>query len=73
MWTFHPKLKRLSNTPSTWSKREFGEIFLKVREFEEMFRGAEENLIMNNCDTKREALHSLMLTILDILNWRIPL
>ncbi|WMV13571.1 hypothetical protein MTR67_006956 [Solanum verrucosum] len=35
MWKFHQKLKRLSNTLSSWSRKEFGDIFGKVREYEE--------------------------------------
>ncbi|XP_049375739.1 uncharacterized protein LOC125840542 [Solanum verrucosum] len=35
MWRFHQKLKRLSTTLSNWSRKEFGDIFTKVREYEE--------------------------------------
>ncbi|KAH0667664.1 hypothetical protein KY285_028870 [Solanum tuberosum] len=35
MWRFHQKLKRLSNTLSSWSRREFGDIFSKVKDYEE--------------------------------------
>ena len=59
MWRFHQKLIRLSNTLSTWSKRELGNIFLKFREFEVKVRESEEILIQNNYDTNREALHEL--------------
>ena len=59
MWRFHQKLKRLSNTLSSLSKKEFGDIFLKVREFEEKVKEAEENLILNNCGTSRESIHEL--------------
>lgn len=45
MWRFHQKLKRLSNTLSTWSRREFGDIFIKVREYEDKVRTAKEKFI----------------------------
>ncbi|WMV13661.1 hypothetical protein MTR67_007046 [Solanum verrucosum] len=45
MWKFHQKLKRLSNTLSSWSEGEFGDIFLRVKEYEEKVKTAEENLI----------------------------
>uniref|UniRef100_M1DWN9 RNase H family protein n=1 Tax=Solanum tuberosum TaxID=4113 RepID=M1DWN9_SOLTU len=35
MWRFHQKLKRLSNTLSSWSRREFGDIFSKVKDYVE--------------------------------------
>lgn len=59
MWRFHQKLKRLSNTLGTWSKKDFGDIFLKVRQFGEKVKEAEEILIMRNYDINIEALHEL--------------
>ncbi|KAH0772311.1 hypothetical protein KY290_016292 [Solanum tuberosum] len=59
MWRFHQKLKRLSTTLSNWSRKEFGDIFTKVREYEERVRSAEENLIQDHSDTNRTTLHEL--------------
>ncbi|WMV32724.1 hypothetical protein MTR67_026109 [Solanum verrucosum] len=59
MWKFHQKLKRLSNTLSSWSRKEFGDIFGKVREYEEKVRNAEENLINDQKETNRATLHEL--------------
>ncbi|KAG5580316.1 hypothetical protein H5410_050943 [Solanum commersonii] len=57
MWKFHQKLKRLSNTLSSWSRKELGDIFGKVREYEEKIRMAEEELIQDQKETNRTALH----------------
>ncbi|KAG5585848.1 hypothetical protein H5410_046282 [Solanum commersonii] len=51
MWKFHQKLKRLSNTLSSWSG-EFGDIFVRVKEYEEKARNAEENLIQDHTEKK---------------------
>ncbi|KAG5580297.1 hypothetical protein H5410_050924 [Solanum commersonii] len=59
MWRFHQKMKRLSNTLSHWSRREFGDIFTTVREYEEKVRTAEERLIHEHSDTNRTILHAL--------------
>ncbi|XP_049348971.1 uncharacterized protein LOC125813526 [Solanum verrucosum] len=59
MWKFHQKLKRLSNTLSHWSRKEFGDIFNKVKEYEEKVRTAEESLIHEHSDTNRAKLHEL--------------
>ncbi|KAH0684447.1 hypothetical protein KY289_022199 [Solanum tuberosum] len=59
MWRFHQKLKRLSNTLSSWSRREFGDIFSKVKEYEERVRAAEENLIHTHNESSRTTLHEL--------------
>ncbi|KAH0633200.1 hypothetical protein KY284_035986 [Solanum tuberosum] len=42
MWKLHQKMKRLASTLSEWSRREFGDIFAVVKEFEEQVRQAEE-------------------------------
>lgn len=57
MWKFHQKLKRLTSTLSTWSKREFGDIYANVKEYEEKVRVAEENLISNGTDMNRQEFH----------------
>ncbi|XP_015159800.1 uncharacterized protein [Solanum tuberosum] len=59
MWRFHQKLKRLSNTLSTWSRGEFDDIFMKVREYAERVRNAEERLIQEHTDSNRANLHEL--------------
>jgi len=48
MRKFHQKLKRVSATLSIWSKQEYGDIFAKVREFEDNIRKSEEELMTNN-------------------------
>ncbi|KAG5606113.1 hypothetical protein H5410_027605 [Solanum commersonii] len=35
MWKLHQKMKRLASTLSEWSRREFGDIFTAVKEYEE--------------------------------------
>ncbi|WMV50080.1 hypothetical protein MTR67_043465, partial [Solanum verrucosum] len=47
MWRFHQKLKRLSNTLSTWSRGKFGDIFMKVKEYEEKSIFTGENKLIN--------------------------
>ncbi|KAK4721510.1 hypothetical protein R3W88_011743 [Solanum pinnatisectum] len=59
MWTFHQKMKRLASTLSVWSKIQFGDIYAKVKEFEERVRVAENTLIHNNTEEHRAALHSI--------------
>lgn len=48
MWIFHQKLQRLAKTLSTWSRSHFGDIHVKVRDFEEKIRIVEEEMIMYN-------------------------
>ncbi|WMV13667.1 hypothetical protein MTR67_007052 [Solanum verrucosum] len=59
MWTFHQKMKRLASTLSAWSKMQFGDIYAKVRDYEERVRLAEEELIHNNTEEQRTKLHGL--------------
>jgi len=59
MWKFHQKLKRLSNTLSSWSRNEFGDIFSKVKDYEEKVRIAEEHLIQDHNENNRATLHEL--------------
>ncbi|XP_015057525.1 uncharacterized protein LOC107003747 [Solanum pennellii] len=59
MWQFHQKMKRISNTLSVWSRKEFGDIFNKVRMYEEQVHEAEENYILNQSDSNRSTLHEL--------------
>ncbi|KAG5605885.1 hypothetical protein H5410_027377 [Solanum commersonii] len=51
MRQLHQKLKRLTTTLSNWSKKEYGDIYAKVKEFEETIRKAEEELQTKNTET----------------------
>ncbi|KAH0746311.1 hypothetical protein KY285_007968 [Solanum tuberosum] len=57
MWTLHKKIKRLTSTLSNWSKKEFGDIFAIVKEYEEKIKIAEEEVILNNIEESRTQLH----------------
>ena len=48
MWIFHAKLKRLTKTLREWSKQEYGDIFEKVKQYEDEVKKAEQDMIMNN-------------------------
>ncbi|KAG5585832.1 hypothetical protein H5410_046266 [Solanum commersonii] len=52
-------MKRLASTLSTWSKMQFGDIYAKVKEFDERVKVAEDNLLQNNTEKHREELHSI--------------
>ena len=53
-WQLHQKLKRLTKTLRAWSKNEYGDIFAKVKEFEESIKKAEEELLIHINDTFRQ-------------------
>lgn len=57
MWCLHHKMKRLAATLSAWSKEEFGDIFMNVKDFEENVRQAEEDVINNNSAENMAKLH----------------
>ncbi|KAK4707013.1 hypothetical protein R3W88_033427 [Solanum pinnatisectum] len=59
MWRFHQKMKRQSNTLSAWSRRELGDIFSKVRDYEENVRAAEDKFIQEQTEANRTILHGL--------------
>ncbi|XP_049348974.1 uncharacterized protein LOC125813528 [Solanum verrucosum] len=59
MWTFHQKIKRLASTLRAWSKMQFGDIYVKVKEFEERVKVAEDNLLQSNTEKHREELHGI--------------
>ncbi|KAG5580250.1 hypothetical protein H5410_050877 [Solanum commersonii] len=59
MWKFHQKLKRLSNTLSTLSRKEFGDIFTEVKEYEEKVKTTGEQLIQDHSETNRTILHEI--------------
>lgn len=57
MWILHQKMKRLSTTLITWSKKEYGDVFATVKDYEERVRNAEEEVINNNSEHSRSNLH----------------
>ncbi|XP_015165490.1 uncharacterized protein [Solanum tuberosum] len=59
MWRLQQKMKRLTATPSNWSKTTYGDIFSIVRDHEERVRVAEEALIVNNSTENRANLHMI--------------
>lgn len=59
MWKFHQKLKRLSSTFGTWSKKEFWDYFLKFKIYDEQVHKAEEKYILDPIDSNRRGLHEL--------------
>ncbi|XP_010315021.2 uncharacterized protein [Solanum lycopersicum] len=56
MWILHSKLKRLTTTLREWSKQEYGDVFEKVKHYEEVVKKAEEDLIMDNSNENRGKL-----------------
>ncbi|KAG5631351.1 hypothetical protein H5410_003068 [Solanum commersonii] len=50
-------MKRLTHTLSNWSKNEYGDIYAKVKEFEEIIRKTEEELLTHNTEAHRQQLH----------------
>jgi len=67
MWKLHQKLKRVTTTLSNWSKLEYGDIFRKVKEFEETIRNSEAELMTNNNAVVRQNLHQLNATYIKYL------
>ncbi|XP_049391508.1 uncharacterized protein LOC125855898 [Solanum stenotomum] len=59
MWRLQQKIKRLTVTPSNWSRTTFGDIFSIVRHHEERVRVVEEALIVNNSAENRADLHRI--------------
>ncbi|XP_055814558.1 uncharacterized protein LOC129884254 [Solanum dulcamara] len=59
MWCFHQKMKRLFTTLSRWSKLHFGDIYTKVKEYEDKARQAEDELISANSKECRANLHAI--------------
>ncbi|XP_015160445.1 uncharacterized protein [Solanum tuberosum] len=59
MWRLQQKMKRLTATPSNWSRTTYGDIFSIVRDHEERVRVAEEALIVNNSTENRANLHMI--------------
>ncbi|KAG5567974.1 hypothetical protein H5410_065010 [Solanum commersonii] len=67
MWKLHMKMKRLTSILSKWSKQEYGDIFTKVREFEESIRKSEEEFMTNNTEALRQKLHQMNATYIRYL------
>ncbi|KAH0695796.1 hypothetical protein KY289_013278 [Solanum tuberosum] len=61
-------MKRLATTLSAWSKKEFGDIFSAVKNFEEQVRAAEEEIITNNVEDNRTKLHYQNQVLQDMVN-----
>ncbi|WMV50120.1 hypothetical protein MTR67_043505 [Solanum verrucosum] len=57
MWRLHQKMKFLASTLSTWSKKEYGNIFSNVVNFEEQVKAAEEDVIQQNTEENRTKIH----------------
>nr|XP_019068134.1 uncharacterized protein LOC109119692 [Solanum lycopersicum] len=58
MWIFHTKMRRLTKTLRDWSKKEYGDVFEKVKQYEEGVKIAEGNFIMDNSKDNREKLYA---------------
>ncbi|XP_019252919.1 PREDICTED: uncharacterized protein LOC109231741 [Nicotiana attenuata] len=59
MWIFHQKTKALCSELSKWSRREYGDIFQQVKEYESKVIAAEEVWAHTNNPVDREVLHNL--------------
>ncbi|XP_069143598.1 uncharacterized protein [Solanum lycopersicum] len=59
MWILHTKLKRLTKTLREWSKKEYGDVFEKVKFYEESVKTAEGNYIRDSSRDNREQLYAL--------------
>ncbi|KAM3286888.1 hypothetical protein P3S67_025687 [Capsicum chacoense] len=57
MWTFHVKMKRLAATLSNWSKNQYSDIHVMVKEYEGKVSLAEEDMLNHNTDENRTKLH----------------
>ena len=56
MWILHTKLMRLTKTLRCWSNKEYGDVFEKVKQYEEVVKMSEEDMIMDNSKENREKL-----------------
>ena len=59
MWILHTKLRRLTNTLRNWSKQEYGDVFERVKHYEELVKQAENDMVLNNCVENREKLNAV--------------
>ncbi|XP_015162434.1 uncharacterized protein [Solanum tuberosum] len=61
MWKWHQKMKNLIPTLSVWSKKEYGDIYAKVKEHEHLIKVAEEELQwFKEGDANTKYFHALM-------------
>ncbi|XP_004248595.1 uncharacterized protein [Solanum lycopersicum] len=59
MWNFHTKLRRLTKTLREWSKQEYGDVFVKVKLYEELVKRAENDMICNQSIENSEKLNAI--------------
>ncbi|KAG5585976.1 hypothetical protein H5410_046410 [Solanum commersonii] len=59
LWIFHQKMKRVAATLISSSRMQFGDIYAKVKDYEERVKQVEENLIQQNSEENRTTLHGL--------------
>ena len=67
MWVFPQKPKRLSKTLMCQSKKEFGDVFLNIKNYEEKVKAAEQEFILHNSDHNRTNLHEINAKYIKIL------
>nr|XP_010313000.1 uncharacterized protein LOC104644619 [Solanum lycopersicum] len=58
MWNFHTKLRRLTKTLRGWSKQEYGDVFEKVKLYEELVKKAKNDMISNHSIENGEKLNA---------------
>ena len=59
MLILHTKLRRLTQTLRCWSRKEYGDIFEKVKHYEEVVQKAEEDITRDNSNENREKLRGV--------------
>lgn len=52
-------MKRLASTLSNWSRREFGDVFAIVRDYEDQVQTAEAEVMTNNTEVNRAHLQQV--------------
>ncbi|XP_015054775.1 uncharacterized protein LOC107001126 [Solanum pennellii] len=57
MLKFHQNMRKLASTLSTWSKKEYSNVFSMVTDFEEQVKNARANVIQNYSEENRAKLH----------------
>ena len=55
---FAQKMRRLTSTLRNWSNNKYGDIFVKVKQYEAVVRTAEEMSLQTNSKENREKLHA---------------
>ncbi|XP_019248523.1 PREDICTED: uncharacterized protein LOC109227780 [Nicotiana attenuata] len=59
MWIIHQNLKALSNALNKWSRQQYGDIFLKAKEYEHKLKQAEMAWAQTNDGNDRQNFHEL--------------